>query len=893
MRITRVVLENYRGVDECRIDLAAEGVTIIEGENEVGKSSLAEALHLVFAYADSSKSSAVKDVQPVHRDAAPRVEVELTTGPYRLVYAKRWLRRPETTLTVLEPTRQQLTGREAHDRVNQILDETLDRDLWDALRLEQGGDLVQRSYVMPSLSRALEAAVGAERTGHDEDELWHRIVAERDRYWMANGRPSTERARLAERVATAAAVVAEVETAIRDVEARTDEMARLEGAAVELRTAQVDLLRREAELAGQLEAVAELRRTLAHVQAEARGTVSEHERWTELHASRAAVVAAVEQRRTNLARSEAALAESEPARAEADRQLQYLVELRAAAADALRAAEQVADQAAADTTYRRRQIEIEQFKERLERVLAAQAAVEAAEEVLAGDRVSAETVAAIEAAQIELARAEAVASAGAATVTAVAHTDTTIEVDGETVSLSAQGEHEAPVSATTQVVVPGVITLTVRAGAEAQALAERLERARHELIRLCARHGVADLAEARRTSAAQAEAERVHREAQARLSENLRDLTAEGLARKIGAHTGRLADFEAERAAEPTLPTDLDAAQEAEAGAQRHLADQRALLAHVEREVEEAFARTKEVSITGATLVERVNIDREAFAEAERELATGRGEHPDAEIAESLTRTGAARQEADRRLASATSALAEADPDTLQAIATNAREARERGEAAIRENHDQRQRLVSVIEHSGEQGLAHRLDQAVVEADRLRHEADRLEARAAAAKLLHDTFEQRRADARRKFVAPFRNRIEQLGKLVFGPTLQVELDENLCVATRTLNDVTVAYDQLSAGAREQFGLISRLACASLVSADGGGAPVVLDDALGWTDPRRLAQMAAAISVASRQCQVIVLTCTPGRFAGVGAATVVRLQPGGPAADEPRGPSLTA
>jgi hypothetical protein len=35
-------------------------------------------------------------------------------------------------------------------------------------------------------------------------------------------------------------------------------------------------------------------------------------------------------------------------------------------------------------------------------------------------------------------------------------------------------------------------------------------------------------------------------------------------------------------------------------------------------------------------------------------------------------------------------------------------------------------------------------------------------------------------------------------------------------------------------------------------------------------------MAAAIALAGRQCQVIVLTCTPGRFAGIGDAHVVRL-----------------
>lgn len=62
----------------------------------------------------------------------------------------------------------------------------------------------------------------------------------------------------------------------------------------------------------------------------------------------------------------------------------------------------------------------------------------------------------------------------------------------------------------------------------------------------------------------------------------------------------------------------------------------------------------------------------------------------------------------------------------------------------------------------------------------------------------------------------------------------------------------------------------------LVSPDGGGAPVILDDALGWSDPSRLQGMGAAINAAGSDCQVIILTCTPGRYAHIGNATVVRL-----------------
>ena len=67
--------------------------------------------------------------------------------------------------------------------------------------------------------------------------------------------------------------------------------------------------------------------------------------------------------------------------------------------------------------------------------------------------------------------------------------------------------------------------------------------------------------------------------------------------------------------------------------------------------------------------------------------------------------------------------------------------------------------------------------------------------------------------------------------------------------------------------------------AATVSPDGGGAPVIIDDALGWSDPDRLERMGAAIAAAGGQCQVIILTCTPGRYAHIGNATTIRLPAG--------------
>jgi uncharacterized protein YhaN len=61
----------------------------------------------------------------------------------------------------------------------------------------------------------------------------------------------------------------------------------------------------------------------------------------------------------------------------------------------------------------------------------------------------------------------------------------------------------------------------------------------------------------------------------------------------------------------------------------------------------------------------------------------------------------------------------------------------------------------------------------------------------------------------------------------------------------------------------------------IVSPDEG-VPLILDDALGNSDPQRLEAMGAVLAVAGPHCQIIVLTCQPDRYQAVGGATLVRL-----------------
>ena len=141
--------------------------------------------------------------------------------------------------------------------------------------------------------------------------------------------------------------------------------------------------------------------------------------------------------------------------------------------------------------------------------------------------------------------------------------------------------------------------------------------------------------------------------------------------------------------------------------------------------------------------------------------------------------------------------------------------------------------------------------------------------------MLWKTLNEHRDTIREAYVKPLKEAIERLGKIVFGSEFEVEIGDDWTILTRTLHGKTLPFDYLSIGAKEQLGILARLAAAQIV-AKHGGAPLIIDDALGFSDPSRLEKIGAAIAAAGEHCQIIILTCTPGRFTHVGKAEVVRL-----------------
>ena len=145
-----------------------------------------------------------------------------------------------------------------------------------------------------------------------------------------------------------------------------------------------------------------------------------------------------------------------------------------------------------------------------------------------------------------------------------------------------------------------------------------------------------------------------------------------------------------------------------------------------------------------------------------------------------------------------------------------------------------------------------------------------LEQRARSAKLLYQTLAAHLEHVRQSYVAPFTTQIDRIGRGVFGQELHVEIDSTLSVVARQLNGSRLEWDQLSSGAREQLGLIVRLAAARLIDPDDG-VPVILDDALVYSDPVRVRHVLAEIAQSAQTSQIVVFTSAPERYDSVPGA----------------------
>jgi uncharacterized protein YhaN len=78
------------------------------------------------------------------------------------------------------------------------------------------------------------------------------------------------------------------------------------------------------------------------------------------------------------------------------------------------------------------------------------------------------------------------------------------------------------------------------------------------------------------------------------------------------------------------------------------------------------------------------------------------------------------------------------------------------------------------------------------------------------------------------------------------------------------------FGSLSGGTQEQLAVLTRIAFAELLLAQGRPATVILDDALAFSDDERIESMFDVLMRAGEQVQIIILTCRKRLFTRLGA-----------------------
>jgi len=154
------------------------------------------------------------------------------------------------------------------------------------------------------------------------------------------------------------------------------------------------------------------------------------------------------------------------------------------------------------------------------------------------------------------------------------------------------------------------------------------------------------------------------------------------------------------------------------------------------------------------------------------------------------------------------------------------------------------------------------LDAATARLARIEHEV-------AVLQRLEKALEAARTEARERYFTPIARELKPLLQLLW-PDAELTWGEESLLPNALIRDgQEEPIDILSGGTQEQVALLVRLAFARMLAAAGRVAPVILDDALVFTDDDRIERMFDALHRQAGDLQIIVLTCRQRAFRDLG------------------------
>lgn len=865
MKIRSITLDNVRRfTDPVRVGEIGDGLNVLCEPNEHGKSTLFDAIQALFFKPHGSRDKEVTALRP-HAGGAPQVTIEIEADGRRFTVTKRWLQKPAATVhrdgkliaqaDEAEAWIADLLGGDAGGPSGLIWVRQGMTELTGGSTKEQKAALEARRDLMSSVGEEVEAMTGGRRM----DSALARCREELD--ILATGKNRTakkggpwkaaldrveeltdQRDALAATADDLHGALAERKRARRDLR-ELEDPAAAEGRRKKLeaaRAAHTAAERHAEELDAEARKLDMARLTAEHARARLDGFREALKEETGATEAAAAAEMAAANKKTAL---ETARAAKEATERDLDLAQKTLKSAEAARTLALRA------RAARDGADRRRELE--------QRITEAEKARSAMETATAAARSGPDAMALKQIESLAAAHATAIAARDSTATQVIAR-----YTDGRAGAIRA-GEtslpdgQPVPLPRATRLTIADIGELEVRPG-DAGHDESTVEAAAAALRKALDAIGAEDHDAARSAAAARTEAERKAGEAKA----VLQSLAPDG----IDPLREALAKIpQEEEDAEAPDPEDAEAALEA------------------------ARAAHDQARIARDTASDRVSDAREAATRAETTLTSLRDRLKRAEDA--LAKYGGSTEEA---LAFEAAQAAEALTAAETVHAEKASEAPDLPgtEAALN-------RAVSVDQGARDEiarlkPLLARLDERISRSSGDAVEellAETEEALGAAeanlARIAHEVevlqrletaLEAARTEARERYFTPIARELKPLLQLLWPEAELTWGEESLLPDALIRDGQEESINILSGGTQEQVALLVRLAFARMLATAGRVAPVILDDALVFTDDDRIERMFDALHRQAGDLQIIVLTCRQRAFRDLGGKALRLTEP---------------
>ena len=864
------------------IDGIGNGITVISGDNEEGKSTVLEAIRNVLFTRHRTNGALADRMQPFGQSVRPEISLEFEIDGKRYALRKAFCRRSEAELTWIGG---RATGDAAEDKLQELLRLALPgmrkdatkpehQGVWGLFWVEQGTSfkaLRKSGGSRQTLTSALESEVGQVLGGDRGRAL---LLAIRSRFeemfTEKTGRPRDSYKKSIEAAGELDREVARLEGALRAYEDKVNDLEGVRSrllmyqrggilarAQASLRTAQVAHAR-----------VIELKDRLRDAQGAVELARSKRDAGAERWCSRAKKIDVATRARGE---ADAAACRAAEARRALDPLERLLAEARALEEEERNAyGKAEAIYGAAEQNLRRARAERELTDLRDRRRSAAQATDAADVARAKGFAIAIDYV--------ELARLRALEKAAG---------DAAIRLRGVATRVDFAPEGVRRITSANGDVTPGqplllteAMTLhlehfgeiTVTPGAEdlgglrivARSTADEL-RGRLEALGVTDTWAAASAADERQNLLREAEMQ--HRLARVHAPQGLDVLDSE-----IGVKKAELAALQ--QGALRPVPT-VEAAEAAlkeaswgQAAALKTVTDHKKLVRDLERQCREA----REGWIKVQALHHGVAMQADHTA---RELCADRDYVADAELKEAVAHAATALATTEAILGASATALDRENPDAVGLQLEEAKATLRQTQQDI-DKLDKRANDIEIeLRALGQQGLGEELAIARGALDQARKKCEAIEREAKAIKILYDTLREAEREAKDAFLGPVRNRVQPYLELLF-PGAELELGQDtLDILHLRRADLREPFACLSIGTQEQLAILTRFAFADFLRERGQPAAVILDDALAYSDCDRFERMQLVLRKASENLQVIVLTCRERDYIGRGLP-IVRL-----------------